>query len=75
MEDYKNRLENRLKETIDTFNKATMPFIDSLDGVLDDMIKQAGDKVSEEDAKKIKDMMSNPDIKSVIDIINTKFKK
>ncbi len=75
MESYKNQLENRLKESIDAFNKATMPFIDSLDGVLDDMIDKAGDEISKDDVKKIKTMMDNPDIKDVLNILNTKFKK
>ena len=65
MESYKNQLENRLKESIDAFNNATMPFIDSLDGILDEMIDKAKDDVSNDDIDKIKQMIENPDIKDV----------
>ena len=75
MTDYKSRMADRLKESIDNFNNATMPFIDSLDGVLDDMLKKAEDDISDEELNKIKDMVDNPNIKSVLDIINNKFKK
>ena len=75
MTDYKSRMADRLKESIDNFNNATMPFIDSLDGVLDDMLKKAENDISDEELNKIKDMVDNPDVKSVLDIINNKFKK
>ena len=75
MESYKNRLENRLKDSIDAFNNATMPFLDSLEDSLDDMLKQADKEVSEDDINSIKDLLKNPDIKNALDIINNQIKK